>query len=89
MKYLKKIELITLLVIILFTYEISGQPGSTGFISPEVKTDRTVTFRFLALNAKEVKLSTQFIAGQQNMTKEDQGLWSITLGPVDPDIYPC
>ena len=88
MKYLNKIALITLPVIILFTYETSGQPGSTGFISPEVKSDRTVTFRFLAPGAKEVKLSTQFIAGQQNMLKDDKGLWSITLGPVEPDIYP-
>ena len=68
--------------------EISGQPGRQGFISPEVHTDRTVTFRFLAPNAKEVKLSTQFISGQQLMTKNDTGIWSITLGPVEPDIYP-
>jgi enterochelin esterase family protein len=42
----------------------------------------------MAPRAKEVKLQTQFVAGQQNMTKDDQGLWSITLGPVEPDIYP-
>jgi enterochelin esterase family protein len=42
----------------------------------------------MAPNAKEVKISTQFIDGQQNMTKDDKGLWSITLGPVEPDIYP-
>ncbi|MFO7620382.1 MAG: alpha/beta hydrolase-fold protein [Bacteroidales bacterium] len=68
--------------------EISGQPGRVVFNSPEVKEDRTVTFRFLAPNAKEVKLSSQFITGQQNMIKDDRGVWSITLGPVDPDIYP-
>jgi enterochelin esterase family protein len=42
----------------------------------------------MAPDAKEIKLSVQFITGQQNMTKDEQGLWSITLGPVEPDIYP-
>lgn len=67
---------------------MSGQPGMQNFISPEVKKDRTVTFRFRAPNAKDVKLSTQFINGQQAMTKDANGIWSITLGPVEPDIYP-
>jgi enterochelin esterase family protein len=88
MKYLIRIILVTLFVLIQFSRGTLGQPGSPGFVSPEVKKDRTVTFRFMAPNAKEVKISTQFIAGQQNMTKDDKGLWSITLGPVEPDIYP-
>lgn len=87
MKDLIKITLI-LCVVFLFQIETSGQPGRTGFISPEIRKDRTVTFRFLAPNAKEVKLSTQFINGPQSMIKDDQGIWSITLGPVEPDIYP-
>jgi enterochelin esterase family protein len=68
--------------------ETSGQPGQQSFISPEVKKDRTVIFRFMAPNAKEVKLSTQIVAGQQTMTKDDKGLWSISIGPAEPDIYP-
>ena len=88
MKYLSKVVFAALLAVVLFPCETSGQPGGPVFISPEVQKDRTVTFRFLAPNAKEVKLSTQFITGQQNMTKDDKGIWSITLGPVEPDIYP-
>jgi len=42
----------------------------------------------MARNAKDVKLSTQFISGQQTMIKDENGIWSITLGPVEPDIYP-
>ncbi|MBW6500510.1 MAG: hypothetical protein K0B05_03870 [Bacteroidales bacterium] len=76
------------IVLVCCQTETSGQPGRATFNSPEVKEDRTVTFRFLAPNAKEVKLSSQFITGQQNMIKDDRGVWSITLGPVDPDIYP-
>jgi len=68
--------------------EATGQSGRTGIISPEIHKDRTVTFHFLSPNAREVKLSTQFINGPQSMTKDSEGVWSITLGPVDPDIYP-
>ncbi len=88
MKKLFKILIPAILVIIWNSPDSSGQPGRQSFISPEVKEGRNVTFRFLAPNAKEVKLSTQFIKGQQTMTKEDNGVWSITMGPVDPDIYP-
>jgi len=73
---------------ILLSPRTSGQPGGQGFLSPEVNKDRSVTFRFLAPAAKEVKLSTQIIAGQQVMTKDANGVWSITLGQVEPDIYP-
>lgn len=88
MKYLYKIVLLTLLVPFLNTSYISGQPGFQNFISPEVNKDRTVTFRFMARNAKDVKLSTQFVSGQQAMTKDENGIWSVTLGPAEPDIYP-
>ncbi len=88
MKYLSKVVFAALLAVVLFPFETSGQPGGPEFISAEVLKDRTVIFRFMAPNAKEVKLSTQFISGQQNMTKDDKGIWSITLGPVEPDIYP-
>lgn len=56
--------------------------------SPEVHPDNMVTFRFYAPGAESVELSTQFIDGLQAMTMDTAGIWSITLGPVEPDIYP-
>ncbi|MDR0939004.1 MAG: esterase [Mediterranea sp.] len=56
--------------------------------SPEVHADRTITFRYLAPHAKEVKLNTQFAAEPYAMTKNADGVWSATVGPVDPDMYP-
>jgi len=88
MKYPGKFVFAALLAIVLFPNDTAGQTGGPVFISPEVQNDRTVTFRFLAPDANEVKLSTQLIAGQQSMVKDDQGIWTITLGPVEPDIYP-
>lgn len=88
MRNINKSVIYTLIFFFIASSVMSGQPGMQNFISPEVKKDRTVTFRFRAPNAKDVKLSTQFINGQQAMTKDANGIWSITLGPVEPDIYP-
>ncbi len=56
--------------------------------SPEVSADRHITFRISAPNAKAVSLS--FDEGQVQtfpMTKDDAGVWSVTIGPVEPEIY--
>ena len=57
--------------------------------SPEVAADGTVTFRLRAPNAKEV-----FVNGigpgplaHLAMQKDDQGVWSLTTGPLKADIY--
>ena len=63
-------------------------PGSTTpaarLVSPEVHADRTVTFRIRAPKAGEVMLSLQ---GSKPMTKDAAGLWSITVGPLEPELY--
>jgi enterochelin esterase-like enzyme len=54
--------------------------------TPEVHSDNTVTFRFLAPNAQDVKLSregTELVA----MQKDDKGVWSVTTAPLSPDYY--
>ncbi len=55
-------------------------------VSPEVHSDRTVTFRFRAPNAKEVLLSREG-AQRQPMQKDDEGVWTITTEPLQPDYY--
>lgn len=55
-------------------------------VSPEVHPDRTVTFRFRDPNAKEVSLSLEGTK-PQSMQKDDQGVWSITTAPLEPDYY--
>jgi len=56
-------------------------------ISAEVKTDRTVTFRLRAPEATDVKVGGDFTQGAQAMTKGEDGVWSVTLGPLNPAIY--
>lgn len=67
---------------------ISGQPRNLVVISPQVNSDNTVIFRFLAPKANEVKLDVQFEKKPVPMAKDSNGVWSGTLGPVEPDMYP-
>jgi len=56
-------------------------------ISPEVHSDGRVTFRLRAPSAKSVGVSIPFVQGVQPMTRSESGVWSITLGPAEPEIY--
>lgn len=56
--------------------------------SPVVHPDRTVTFSFRAPNAKKVEVSTQFTRGNQELKRDTNGVWSVTLGPAEPNLYP-
>lgn len=58
--------------------------------SPEVQADRKVTFRLLAPKAESVRLGGSDIPGLgqgRDMTKDDKGVWEITLGPIEPGAY--
>ena len=55
-------------------------------ISPEVHQDGSVTFRFRAPNALEVKLAREG-AEPVAMQKDEQGVWSVTTAPLAPDYY--
>lgn len=50
--------------------------------------DGTVTFQYKNDQAKEVLVDVQF-AGRKAMQKDAKtGLWTVTLGPAAPDMYP-
>jgi len=50
--------------------------------------DGTVTFYYQNDHARDVQVDVQF-AGRQPMTRQDgTGLWTATLGPAAPDMYP-
>src|SRR4051812_13403250 len=67
----------------------AGRGGVTGPPKPsyEVNADRTVTIRLRAPNATDVKISGEFTPATQAMKKGDDGLWSVTLGPLKPAVY--
>jgi enterochelin esterase-like enzyme len=55
-------------------------------VSPEIQPDGRVTFRLKAPNAKDVQLRCEGVK-TFNMQKDDQGVWSLTTDPLEPDIY--
>jgi enterochelin esterase family protein len=79
---------ITLAMLCFSCIALSQPPRGPLVVSPEIHADKKVTFRYLAPSAKEVKLGAQFEKAQVPMTKDATGIWSVTVGPVKPDIYP-
>src|SRR5690606_8197806 len=79
-----------LLFVLLFISSFTMGQSSRGpiVVSPEIHSDGKITFRYQAPSAKEVKLSAQFEKGPVTMLKDTNGTWSVTLGPINPDIYP-
>jgi enterochelin esterase-like enzyme len=57
--------------------------------SPEIHSDRTVTFRLRAPQATTVQLVGEVLQGKPPvpMTKGDNGVWSATIGPLPPEIW--
>jgi len=54
---------------------------------PRPNADGTVTFQYKNDSAKNVMVDVQF-AGRKDMTRGADGTWTVTLGPVAPDMYP-
>ena len=69
-------------------------PYGANLVSPEVKDDRTVTFRLKAPEARAVALAGGPILlaiGKGNtpipFEKNAEGLWTLTVGPLKPNLY--
>jgi enterochelin esterase family protein len=58
-------------------------PHPTG---PTVNPDRSITFHFPALGAKNVLLDLEG-ADPQPMTQDANGQWTLTTAPLDPEFY--
>ena len=86
-KFLSIICLVALLLPAMAQPPRGGRPTGPSSASPIVHQDNTVTFNLNAPHAKSVVISAQF-APKTEMQKREDGIWTITLGPVVPDIYP-
>jgi enterochelin esterase-like enzyme len=93
---IKKVVYLTL-ACLLCSHVLSAQQalfmGAHDIVSPQVNPDNSVTFRLLAPNAKEVRLTGDFIPaqgwipGSELMAKDDKGVWSYTTKPLESDLY--
>ena len=77
-----------LLIMVAVFVQSNAQPGrQTPVVSPIVHPDNTVTFNYRNAHAKTVQVDVQF-AGRKDMKKGENDIWTVTLGPTVPDIYP-
>ncbi|MGK9476439.1 esterase [Melioribacter sp. OK-6-Me] len=83
---MKKILFVISLFIIASNITNAQRPPA--IVSPEINPDKSITFRYFAPNAKEVLLDAEFLKSPLCMSKDTSGVWSITVPPVEPDIYP-
>ncbi len=69
----------------------AGRQRPPAVVSPEVQADRRITFRILAPSAEAVRLNSSDLPGdprqQRTLTKGENGVWALTLDPVDPGTY--
>ena len=80
-----KFKCFALTAVIAFATNCMAQGASEK--STVVNADGTVTFRYWNDHAKDVQVDVQF-AGRKPMTKGADGVWTATLGPAAPDMYP-
>ena len=76
-----------LLVLMLAALSGMAQRGTPALRSPEIQPDHRVTFRLAAAKASEVRLSGDFLKAPEPLQKDEKGIWSITVGPLKPDLY--
>ena len=66
--------------------EVGARRTDANLTSPEIGSDRRVTFRLRAPDAKAATVSGDF-GSDTAMQKTDDGVWSVTVGPLDPEMY--
>jgi len=65
-----------------------AQSQNQDYQSAIFNADGTVTFQYRNDKAKNVSVDVQF-AGKNEMHKDaNSGLWTVTVGPAEPDMYP-
>jgi enterochelin esterase-like enzyme len=88
--------LIFIAVMMLLTISAIAQQAlwrGTNIVSPEISNDNTVTFRFMAPAATEVRLSGDWMApegfnpGSVAMTKGEKGIWTYTTDKLASELY--
>src|SRR5207247_1853751 len=67
---------------------LAQAPRVGTLVSPEVHSDGHVTFRVRAPKASEASLFGDWMTPntEQAMTRDDQGVWSTTIGPLEPGL---
>ncbi|HLN54553.1 MAG TPA: alpha/beta hydrolase-fold protein [Bacteroidales bacterium] len=90
---IKSIFLISLLLFYNSSQAQQALTRGTNITSPEINSDNTVTFRFQAPDAKEVKITGDWLPAQGNipgsavLTKGEKGIWTYTSPVLESELY--
>lgn len=66
---------------------LAAQDRGPTIDSPAVHDDGRITFRVLAPQAQAILLNAPWAGERQPLSKGEDGIWSLTVGPVPPAIY--
>jgi len=87
-------KLIPIILVLLCSAASAQMPGRTPSINDTLKSirvleDKNVVLSIFAPKASEVSVSGDFPGGfpMVKLSKSDDGVWSVTLGALTPDIY--
>lgn len=86
-----RISTATVLLVVGVAGSVQGQTKRP-LVSPEIQADGRVTFRLAAPKAEKVSLNSGEMqpvlkANSTAMSKGDDGVWSVSVGPLPPGIY--
>jgi len=76
-----------LLAVVVLTQPAVAQRGAPAASPVVVQSDGHVTFSVSAPTAGVVGVFGDFLKTPERLQRDDQGIWSITLGPLEPDVY--
>src|SRR5215470_5481388 len=82
---MKRVLLLFIWLVCRATVVSAQQPANVQ--SPEIGADLRVTFRLNAPKAQEVVLTGEFLKSATPLVKDTKGVWSVTVGPLEPEIY--
>ncbi len=79
------------IILSLFVIQVNAQNRrGPSVVSPEIKSDNSVTFRLLAPDAAKVTMTGNWMPGwgtQVEMAKGDSGIWLVTTEVLPPEFY--
>lgn len=76
-----------LVFLMILASAVFAQQPRPAITSPEVHSDGRVTFRLLDPNAAKVTVSLEGLKDPITLTKDEQGVWSVTTDVLAPDLY--
>jgi len=74
--------------VVLLSMQLGAQNRPPAISSPDVHPDHSISFRYYSRTASRVLVKGEFLKSPVPMTKDTSGIWSVTVPPVQPDIYP-